>query len=97
MPIAEVPSGSPATRERRETVLAVIRNFLEGTQTVRPHPTEVQCYYQVLDEPERRVHLSTFGSADRTSEPKSSQSLQLNEERARELVDILERIFPGLQ
>ena len=77
--------------------MAVVRRFIPGTQRVRPHPTEVDCYFQVVTEPNRRVHLSTFGSDDREHEPKSSQSIQLDEPRARELVRILEQAFPDLR
>jgi hypothetical protein len=77
--------------------VAVIRQFVEGHQLVRHHPTEVDCYFQVLPGPSPRLHLSTFGSDQRESEPKSSQSIQLDEDRARELIDILKRSFPGLQ
>ncbi|MBA3906289.1 MAG: hypothetical protein H0X35_06325 [Pseudonocardiales bacterium] len=39
--------------------------------------------------------MSTFGSDDRARDRKSSQSLQLNVDQARELVAIIERTFPG--
>lgn len=77
--------------------MAVIRRFIPGNQTVRPHPTEVDCYHQVLGGAAPRLHLSTFGSDDRQSEPKSSQSIQLDETSARELLEILERAFPALR
>ena len=75
--------------------MALIRRFIEGHQSVRLHPTEVDCYYQILGGDSPRVHLSTFGSDHRQSEPKSSQSIQLDEKRARQLIDILERAFPA--
>jgi hypothetical protein len=77
--------------------VAVIRRFIPGNQTVRPHPTEVDCYHQVLSGVSPRVHLSTFGSDQRQSEPKSSQSIQLDESSARELIEILESAFPALR
>lgn len=48
------------TKEVRQ--VAVIREFKAGSQEVRPHPTEVDCYYQVLAGPDgaKRLHLSTF-------------------------------------
>lgn len=83
--------------ERVET-MARIRQVLRGSQDVRPHPTEVDCFYQVVSAPDgaRLVHLSTFGSAERQSEPKSSQSLQLDESAARELVQVLLESFPAI-
>lgn len=77
--------------------MAVIRQFIEGRQSVRPHPTEVDCYYQILGGGDPRVHLSTFGSDHRQTGPKSSQSIQLDEARARDLIEILERAFPTLR
>lgn len=85
------------TAGRVET-MARIKQVLRGTQDVRPHPTEVDCFYQVVTAPDgtRLVHLSTFGSAERQSEPKSSQSLQLDEAAARELVNVLLESFPAI-
>jgi hypothetical protein len=79
--------------------VAEIRAFKAGSQEVRPHPTEVDCYYQVLAGPggAKRLHLSTFGSDERESSPKSSQSLQLGQEAARSLLEILETTFPRLR
>jgi hypothetical protein len=42
------------------------------------------------------VQLSTFGSAERQSEYKVSQTLQVDRARAGELVEILRAAFPGL-
>lgn len=44
----------------------------------------------------RYLHLSAFGSDDREAERKSSQSLQLDLSRCRELLAILEMAFPAL-
>lgn len=44
-----------------------------------------------------RLHLSTFGSDDRQSDRKSSQSIQLDRKRAAELVEILLKAFPDIQ
>lgn len=78
--------------------MAKIRNFELGTQNIRPHGTEVECFYQVLDVPDgdRMLHLSTFGSDARASKAKSSQSLQIDEDRARLLIKILQSTFPKL-
>ncbi|MFF2494185.1 hypothetical protein [Agromyces sp. NPDC058064] len=72
--------------------------FVEGEQTIRLHPTKVDCFHQVIrdDEGAAVLHLTTFGSADRASTPKSSQSIQLDRKTARELVGIIEDAFPGL-
>lgn len=78
--------------------MARVRSLEPGSQHVKVHPSEVDCCYQVVIGPSGQtlVHLSTFGSDGRQSNPKSSQSLQLDEVVARELVDVLRRAFPGL-
>lgn len=77
--------------------MARVRSLAQGTQAIRPHETEVDCFYNVIDQPDgtRILHLSTFGSDDRQSRPKSSQSLQIDEEVARDLILLLESTFPG--
>ena len=68
--------------------MARIVKVAAGHQDVRPHTSEVECYVQTLTDPkgELLVHLSTFGSAQRQSEPKSSQTMQVDKEIAADLV-----------
>lgn len=74
--------------------MARIAKIAPGYQSVDRHPTEVDCYVQVVDDEQGRlVHLSTFGSASRSSQPKSSQSMQFDRESARELVTVLVQAF----
>ena len=75
--------------------MARIRLLAEGSQQVSVHPTEVDCYYQVVvgSDGETYLHLTTFGSDGRRSEPKSSQSIQLSRGVAEELVRVIERTF----
>ena len=75
--------------------MARIRRIEKGTQTVSVHPSEVDCFYQVVvgEDGETYLHLSTFGSDDRQSKPKSSQSLQLSKSVANELVAVIQRTF----
>ncbi len=77
--------------------MARVRSFKAGSQLVRPHPTEVDCHYQVLTTPsgQKLVHLSTFGSDARASDAKSSQSLQFDEETAVALMAVLRVAFPA--
>lgn len=78
--------------------MARVRSFSPSTQDIQPHPTEVDCHHQVVVDGDRRLlHLTTFGSDDRASRPKSSQSIQLDVDAARELVAIIESAFPGLR
>lgn len=78
--------------------MARIRRLDEGAQNLRPHRSEVDCFYQIVDGPqgERLLHLSTFGSDNRASDPKSSQSIQMDREIAGRMMDVLRKAFPGL-
>jgi len=77
--------------------MARIRTIAAGTQKVQAHPTEVDCYYNIIDEGETRLlHLSTFGSDYRQSKPKSSQSIQLDRDMAVQLIEVLLKVFPDI-
>lgn len=78
--------------------MARVRKLSKGTQDVRPHLSEVHCYYQSVEGSggERLLHLTTFGSTERMSVPKSSQSIQLDREAAAALVAVIRSTFPGL-
>lgn len=79
-------------------MVARVRLFRESQQGVRPHPTEVDCEHRVVrDGDHLLLHLSTLGSDQRQSGPKSSQSMQLDEERAGELLSIIQSAFPALR
>ncbi|WP_280408765.1 McrB family protein [Nocardia brasiliensis] len=77
--------------------MARIREVVRGTQKIRPHKVEdeVSCQYQIIEDTDGRplVHLSTFGSNQRESQPKSSQSLQLTLENASDLMDVFRDAF----
>ena len=77
--------------------MARVRSLQQGAQDVRVHPSEVDCFYQsiVSASGEKFVHLTTFGSEERVSRPKSSQSLQLDERTVRQLIDVLRKAFPS--
>ncbi len=55
--------------------MARIREVVRGTQKIRPHKVEdeVSCQYQIIEDTDGRplVHLSTFGSNQQESQPKS--------------------------
>lgn len=77
--------------------MAIIRSIEAGTQRVNRHDSEVDCYYQVIDDGgERLLHLSTFGSDYRKSKPKSSQSIQLDRDMAVQLIEVLLKVFPDI-
>lgn len=78
--------------------MARIRRFEPGVQDVRPHASEVDCFHQTLRDEDGclLLHLSTFGSDQRQSKPKSSQVLQVDEQGAAQLMSILRATFPGI-
>lgn len=77
--------------------MARVRSLARGTQAIQPHESEVDCFYNVIRQDDGSVllHLSTFGSDVRQSKPKSSQSIQIDEDIARDLISLLEATFPG--
>jgi len=88
---------SPTVRSRSTLgFMARIREIIRGTQSIRPHTTEVDCYYDVVHASDGTtlLHLTTFGSDKRQSKPKSSQSIQIDGKIARQLVDLLVTTFP---
>jgi hypothetical protein len=78
--------------------MARIRTLELSHQSLSPHPTEVDATYQILDSSDgtRVFQLSTYGSPNRVSVPKVSQTFQLDEEIARSLVDAIRSAFPSI-
>ena len=77
--------------------MARIRSITPSNQRLSVHPTEVDCEYVVVDTgTERLLHLNTFGSDNRVCARKSSQSLQLDEDQARRLIEVIKKTFPTL-
>lgn len=60
------------------------------------HPTHVECGYLVFKDNRRGtvLQLDTYGSDTRQDRGKQSQTLQLDEDQAKELVKILNNAFP---
>lgn len=79
--------------------MARLRSLAQGLQNVKVHPTEVDCFYQVITAADgtRLLHLTTFGSDHRRSDPKSSQSLQIDEPTAQQLVTVIRATFPKIE
>ncbi|POH73078.1 hypothetical protein [Arthrobacter glacialis] len=75
--------------------MAVIRSLKLGVSSVREHQTEVDATYQFVDSHDgtRLLHLATYGSDSRKSEPKVSQVIQLDRQFALELAAIIAREF----
>ena len=63
----------------------------------KPH-TECECGWSVTErDGETVLQLDTYGSAARASGPKVSQSLQLDEEGAKQLLKVLRSVFPAIE
>lgn len=77
--------------------MARILDLGPNTQRITAHDPEkgVVCEHQTVEAPDGTVllHLSTFGSKDRVSHPKSSQSLQFDSKTAAELIRVLRTTF----
>ncbi len=78
--------------------MARLRSLKPGGRKVRPRSL-VDCEYQVVTTKtgERLLNLSTFGSDDRVSGPKTSQSIEIDEEMAAALVAVIRATFPKLK
>ncbi|NYG54943.1 hypothetical protein [Nocardioides perillae] len=75
--------------------MARVRDLSEMNGDSRPHPTEVDCGWQVLSTPggARLLQLSTYGSDTRVSHPKVSQTIQLDRAAALRLREIIDATF----
>ena len=75
--------------------MAFISAFRRGNRdTVKLQPTEVECHYSVgRSGGKLLLQLDTFGSKDRDNPGKQSQTLQMDEERARALIMLLRSEF----
>jgi hypothetical protein len=72
----------------------VVRLLPKPTSPKSIQPTQVELFYGTLLQNGRKVlQLDTVGSSDRKRPGKQSQTLQLTEESARELCDLLKREF----
>ena len=75
--------------------MAVIRSIKSGPPTERVHPSETDALMQVVRPASGVVllQLSTFGSDDRQSEPKVSQTIQLDKNAALALRAFIDATF----
>ncbi|MBO4269945.1 hypothetical protein [Microbispora triticiradicis] len=78
--------------------MAKIREFFEDKKASVSHPTVVDCGYQAVRTHEGVfLQLSTYGSDQRQTQKKTSQTLQLDREHAEQLLHILVTTFPDLR
>ncbi|MFE6920752.1 hypothetical protein ACFVAV_06870 [Nocardia sp. NPDC057663] len=77
--------------------MARISKVLPSVQRIRAHDPadQVECEWKVVEDADgtRLLHLSTFGSSNRASKRKSSQSIQFDARIAHELAGILVEAF----
>ena len=75
--------------------MALIKEFVQKTRDrLAIHPTEVSAHIYVQEVDGRKlVQIDTHGAADRQIPGKVSQTLQLDEPAAKELLTILMRHF----
>lgn len=75
--------------------MARVRSVVVGSVSTTVHPTEVDCEVRRVNPPEGGVllQLSTFGSADRLSEPKVSQTIQLDRDAALRIYALIAETF----
>ncbi|KRF03421.1 hypothetical protein ASH00_15485 [Arthrobacter sp. Soil782] len=75
--------------------MAIIRSLEPGSSNVRENRTEVDATFQVIESAQqgKLLHIATYGSDSRKSEPKVSQVLQLNKAMALQLSEIIRRTF----
>ncbi|MGW0246954.1 Shedu immune nuclease family protein [Nocardia goodfellowii] len=95
MPTADEVDGRPVYFDN--WTMARILRLEPNTQGIREHRVDkgVVCEHQVVASADGTplLHLSTFGSKDRASKKKSSQSLQLDSKVGSELIRVIREAF----
>jgi hypothetical protein len=67
-----------------------------GNGGSRRHRTCTAGWHVAEHEGRKVLQIDTYGSPDRQDAGTVSQSLQLDRERAQQLVKVIQRIFPGI-
>lgn len=74
--------------------MARLRTLAPAQGASRVHPTTVDCSWQLVADGDRRLlQLSTYGSDDRVSQPKVSQTIQIDRVVAQQLYTLLRETF----
>ena len=78
--------------------MAYVTDIMTGptVEVVRKHRTCSAVWRLAERDGEHVLQLDTYGSPERQDQGTVSQSIQLDEERARELLDIIRTVFPAL-
>jgi hypothetical protein len=78
--------------------MALIDEFHAVTSDTQKLHGSVTCGYRAFTTDGKRIlQLDTYGSTERKILNKISQSIQLDESSARELLAIIEEAFPGIR
>lgn len=78
--------------------MALISSFEKITGERQAIHGPVECGWRAFSIDGRKIlQLDTYGSAERKFQGKVSQSIQLDEARARELLEIIRCAFPALK
>nr|WP_090276607.1 hypothetical protein [Mycolicibacterium komanii]CRL70038.1 hypothetical protein CPGR_01813 [Mycolicibacterium komanii] len=79
--------------------MARIRSFRPDPTAARPPRTDVDCTHSIVYTANgtKLLRLATLGSDERKSEPKPSQIIELDEESAAKLLEIIKDTFPRLR
>jgi len=75
--------------------MAIVRNFNQTAAHGGPHPTETDAEWSIVSTAsgEKLLQISTFGSDNRASQPKVSQTLQIDRSVAIHLVEAIVATF----
>ncbi len=77
--------------------MARIRSFTQVSSGSSVHPTETDAQWSIVRGPGGSLlQISTYGSDSRASQPKVSQTVQLDREMAALLKEAIEIAFPGI-
>lgn len=79
--------------------MARIRSLKRDTQPARPPRTEVDCLYTTVrtDRGDKLLRLATLGSDHRKWEPKPSQIIEVDETIAKQLIEVIFDVYPGIR
>lgn len=78
--------------------MGLVTRFIHRSDSHPRFRSTVECGWNVADVDGRRLlRLETYGSADRAVPGKRSQSLELDANAAKELMQILDAAFPHLR
>ncbi|MBV0895964.1 hypothetical protein [Microbacterium sp. NC79] len=74
--------------------MALVRRLYQAVTDGGVHPTQVDASWaRVRTDDGDLLQISTYGSDHRASKPKVSQTIQIDEDRARELIAALKEVF----